>query len=73
MVIIHLIVSLSIGPKWIILGSVRSRGWVAVTKKKVNLILDLEEGDFWYNKCKRGKTAKFQKVFIWLLRSISRK
>ncbi len=25
---------------------VRSRGWVAVTKKKVNLILDLEEGDF---------------------------
>jgi hypothetical protein len=26
---------------------VRSCGWVAVTKKRVNLILDLEEGDFW--------------------------
>jgi hypothetical protein len=47
--------------------------WVAVTKKKVNLILGLEEGDSWYNKCKGGKTAKFQEVFIWLLRSISRK
>jgi hypothetical protein len=45
---------------------------VRFTKKKV-LILDLEEGDFWCNKCKRGKTAKFQDVFIWLLRSISRK
>jgi hypothetical protein len=52
---------------------VHSRGWVTVNKKKVNLILDLEEGDFWYNKCKIGKTAKFQAGFIWLLRSISRK
>jgi hypothetical protein len=43
---------------------VRSRGWVAVTKKKVNLILDLQEGDFWCNKCKRGKTAKFQEVLF---------
>jgi hypothetical protein len=54
--------------RWIMYGIiVHSRGWVAVNKMLVSLILDLEEGAFWYNKCKIGNIAKSFLTIILLI------